>query len=78
MSTQGCSSVRNRGQASVASASSEPYMPLDMRLLPLASMMYSLSRRVSFMTVPSGLAACPSNSKCLTRVISNGRKANQD
>ena len=37
----------------MASASSEPYMPLDMRLLPLASMMYSLSRRVSFKTVPS-------------------------
>ena len=30
-------------------------MRLDMRLLPLARMMYSLVRRVSFMSVPSGV-----------------------
>ena len=68
--TEGCSSVRARRQANVARASSEPCMRLDIRLLPLASMMYSVSRRTSFMSVPSGVSVSPSNSRGFTCVIS--------
>ena len=67
MSTRGCSSVRARWQAKAASASSEPCMRLDMRLLPLARMMYSSPRRMSFSRVPSGERAWPSNCKAFTQ-----------
>ncbi len=74
MSTLGCCSVRARRQANVASASSEPCMRLDIRLLPLARMMYSSLRRISFRTVPSRESASPSNSKGFTNVILRERK----
>lgn len=68
MSTHGSSSVRAGRQANVASASSEPYMALDMRLLPFASITYSLPRRFRFKTVPSGVTVSPSNWKWFTSV----------
>ena len=71
---EGCSSVRARRQPNVASASSEPCIRLDIRLLPLARMMYSWSRRTSFMSVPSGVSVSPSNSKGFTSVISQERE----
>ena len=48
-------------------------MRLDMRLLPLARMMYSSLRRTSFRTVPSREGAWPSNSKGFTGVMLQGR-----
>src|SRR5262249_31219326 len=61
-STQGRSAVRTSRQPNVASASSEPCMRLDMRLWPLARIMYSLLRRVSLRSEPSGVVVSPSNS----------------
>ena len=59
----GSFSVRTRLHASVASASSEPCMRLDMRVLPLARMTYSPLRRISVMSSPSGVRVRPSNSQ---------------
>ena len=67
--TDGCSIVRALRQASVARASSEPCMRLDMRLFPPARMMYSRSRRVSFRSVPSGVRDSRSNSRCFIEAV---------
>jgi len=44
-------------------------MRLDIRLLPLARMMNSLPRRVSFMSAPSGVRVSARSSKGFTREI---------
>ena len=49
-------------------------MRLDMRLLPLARMMYSSLRRISLTTVPSRERAWPSSSRGFIRVMLQHRK----
>ena len=66
MSTLGSSTARRCGHASVASASSDPCMRLDIRLLPLARITYSLSRLVSAIAVPSGVCVSPNTSQGFT------------
>ncbi len=61
--TTGARSVRARSHANAASASSEPCMRLDIRIWPPAKMTNSVSRRCSFMSVPSGIRASPSSSQ---------------
>ena len=65
-STHGRSRARIRRHVKVANASSDPCMRLDMRLRPAARMTYSLSRRVSVISVPSGVRVWPNSSQGFT------------
>ena len=66
-STRGRSADCTRRQATVASASSEPCVRLDIRVSPFTRMTYLSSRTVKRMSLPSGVSVCPSSSHALRR-----------
>jgi hypothetical protein len=65
-STRGRSAVRKWRHPTIASASSEPCMRLDINVLPFNSTTYSSSRFVSRMSFPSGVHVLPINAQAFT------------